>query len=144
VWHYRPCQAPSADAVIAEQAQRIAELQKERDTAANWMLDMIRGSLLAYPNLGGDIEVMREVERIVNEATAELQKDKALIDDIMADMRIVAGIGGCDIDATTAAALAAKGSASSDYEHARRDEWRVQFRKAAYAAMLQTVKEHGE
>jgi hypothetical protein len=60
--------------------QQIAELQKERDRAAGEMLDRVRASLREYPNGGGDIEIMREVERIVNEATAELQKDKSRAD----------------------------------------------------------------
>lgn len=41
----------------------------ERDKAkhyegACWMLDSIRASLRVYPNGGGDIEVMKEVDRI--------------------------------------------------------------------------------
>lgn len=35
------------------------------------MLDRIRGSLKEYPNLGGDIEVMNEVDRLVNNARRE-------------------------------------------------------------------------
>jgi hypothetical protein len=35
---------------------------------ANWMLEAIVGSLRGYPDLGGDIRVMEEVDRIVREA----------------------------------------------------------------------------
>ena len=38
------------------------------------MLDRIRGSLKEYPNCGGDIVVMKEVERIVSKAVAKIKK----------------------------------------------------------------------
>jgi hypothetical protein len=36
--------------------------------ARNRMLDSIRASLAGYPHMGGDIEIMQEVDRIKNEA----------------------------------------------------------------------------
>lgn len=40
--------------------------------SANSMLDSIRASLIAYPNGGGDIVVMREVDRIINESCKDV------------------------------------------------------------------------
>jgi hypothetical protein len=40
------------------------------------MLNMVVGSLRGYPNAGGDIEVMKEVERIVREAVEEERKQQ--------------------------------------------------------------------
>lgn len=42
---------------------------------AEEMLESIRGSLRGYPDLGGDIEVMKEVERIEKAAYARGVKD---------------------------------------------------------------------
>ena len=52
----------------AFQADILAALQQARDLGSSWLLEAIRGSLRAYPNCGGDIEVMREVARIQKEA----------------------------------------------------------------------------
>lgn len=43
---------------------------------AQRMLDTIRGSLEGYPNLGGDIEVMEAVDRIIKEAIANDRLDR--------------------------------------------------------------------
>lgn len=42
----------------------------------NEMLESIRASLRGYPNCGGDVEVINEVERIVAERTKDI-KDAA-------------------------------------------------------------------
>lgn len=50
------------------------------EMTANQMLDMIRGSLRGYPNSGGDIEVMAEIERIEKEAYSRGWADGARIE----------------------------------------------------------------
>ena len=52
---------------------------KEFHNGANWMLDSIRGSLHAYPNGGGDIEVMKEVDRLIEQARLDEHKKLCLI-----------------------------------------------------------------
>lgn len=50
----------------------LSEVVRQAHTdGANWMLDNIRGSLRGYPNQGGDIEVMTEVERLIRQTHAE-------------------------------------------------------------------------
>jgi len=46
----------------------MAELTKDYHDGATWMLGAILGSLKGYPHLGGDINIMKEVERIEREA----------------------------------------------------------------------------
>ena len=41
---------------------------------ANEMLQHVVGSLRGYPNAGGDIQVMTEVDRIVSERTNKLRE----------------------------------------------------------------------
>jgi len=48
-------------------------LDRAKQEGATTMLESIRGSLRGYPNCGGDVEVMREVERIVGERLAQHQ-----------------------------------------------------------------------
>lgn len=52
----------------------IESTQQALDYAdAGWCnaIESVRGSLRAYPDSGGDIEIMREVERIVDAARCE-------------------------------------------------------------------------
>lgn len=49
----------------------------ESDMTADGMLEAVRGSLRAFPNAGGDIVVMQEVERITREARLALLKEMA-------------------------------------------------------------------
>ena len=52
-------------------ATLVHELAKPAyNDGANCMLESVRASLRDYPNVGGDTEVMAEVERIANEAVA--------------------------------------------------------------------------
>jgi hypothetical protein len=39
-------------------------------------LDSVRGSLRGYPDCGGDVEIMREIERIVAQRIAEYNKQR--------------------------------------------------------------------
>jgi hypothetical protein len=50
---------------------KLSEYERGRRRGAEDMLRMIRGSLQAYPNAGGDIEVMKEVDRIVRTTVKE-------------------------------------------------------------------------
>jgi hypothetical protein len=43
---------------------------REHETGANWMLDNIRASVRGYPDHGGDIEVMQQIERIIARSVA--------------------------------------------------------------------------
>jgi hypothetical protein len=64
--------------VCAELAARNRELRTQaRDEGANWMLDSIRASLQGYPNCGGDIEVMAEVDKIVRKAQEQMRERAA-------------------------------------------------------------------
>jgi hypothetical protein len=49
-------------------------LERVQHDAFQEMLRMVVGSLKGYPNAGGDIEVMTEVERIRRDAVAEERK----------------------------------------------------------------------
>jgi hypothetical protein len=64
--------------VIAQMLDHITTLTARLATAehkgAREMLESIRSSLRGYPDMGGDIEVMKEVDRI--KATAEAERDE--------------------------------------------------------------------
>ncbi len=51
-----------------------ADISRDREETAEFKgwchaIDAIRGSLQTYPNGGGDIGIMREVDRLISEAT---------------------------------------------------------------------------
>lgn len=58
--------------VMTEQFARIKELENKVEDAklagANEMLDLVVSSLREYPNGGGDVNVMREVENLMQDA----------------------------------------------------------------------------
>lgn len=58
-------QPPDGEAYLACEQARINGGQE--------MLGMVVGSLRGYPHLGGDIEVMREVDRLIKEAIEKNQ-----------------------------------------------------------------------
>jgi len=59
---------------------RISKPEQEHNPiyigGANWMLDQIRQSLRNYPNGGGDIFIMQEVDRICQEYYNAREKEK--------------------------------------------------------------------
>ena len=58
-----------------ELGQLVSERTKSaHQDGANWMLESITGSLRGYPDHGGDIGVMTEVERIIGERTKALRE----------------------------------------------------------------------
>lgn len=59
----------------------VAFAQRAQQEGASQMLDSIRGSLQGYPDLGGDIEVMRSVERVEKRARLEGMETSARIAD---------------------------------------------------------------
>ena len=55
----------------------LAFAEEVRTEGANWMLDSIRASLEGYPNHGGDIVVMKEVDRLREEVRRETLEEEA-------------------------------------------------------------------
>lgn len=66
---------------------KLSEYERGRRKGSQEMLDMIRGSLKGFPDLGGDIEVIREIERIIAEATCYWRDEVAQLRETISNIR---------------------------------------------------------
>lgn len=64
-----------ATTLVSVLAHALSQSLRTKEELANQMLESVRASLRDYPNAGGDVEVMREVERIKTEAVRAMLQE---------------------------------------------------------------------